>query len=68
MTNVAFIAAAYGAGALGLVGYAVSLVRRERSARARQGALERARDRVAGPIGPGDARLPEEGRLPAPER
>ena len=68
MTDVAFIAAAYGAGALGLVGYAVSLLRRERSARTRQAALERARARVAGPIGPGDARLPEEGRLAAPER
>ncbi len=68
MTDAAFIAAAYGAGALGLVGYAVSLVRRERSARALQAALERARDRVAGSIGPGDARLPEEARLPATER
>ncbi|MDA8201226.1 MAG: hypothetical protein M0Z49_00390 [Chloroflexi bacterium] len=68
MTDAAFIAAAYGVGALGLVGYAVSLARRERSARTRQAALERARDRVAGPIGPGNARLPEEGRLPAPER
>ena len=68
MTDVGFIAAAYGAGALGLVGYAVSLVRRERSARARQTALERARDRVPGPIASYDARLPEEDRAPAIER
>ena len=68
MTDAAFIAAAYGAGALGLVGYAASLVRRERSARARQAALERARDCVAGSLGQGDGRLSEEGRLPAIER
>lgn len=68
MTDVAFIAAAYGAGALGLVGYAVSLIRRDRQARARRAAVERARDRVGGAVVPADARPAEEDRPPAIER
>jgi len=68
VTDVAFIAAAYGAAVVGLVGYAVSLVQRDRQARARSAAIEHARDRIVEPVVPADAMPAEEGRLRAIER
>ena len=47
MRDVAFIVGAYGAGAAGVVGYAVSVVRRERQARERRDALHREHDKFA---------------------
>ncbi len=53
MTDLPFIVGAYGVGALGLVGYAISLARRERQARERRAALDRQRERLLG-IAPAD--------------
>ncbi len=46
MTDLGFIAGAYGVGAVGLVGYALSLARREHHVRARRAALDRQRERL----------------------
>lgn len=67
MTDAAFVVGAYGAAAIGLGGYAVSLIRRARQARARRAAVLQARDRVVGRVVPTDARSAEEGPLPAVE-
>ena len=48
MTDLPSIMGAYGVGALGLVGYAISLARRERQARERRTALDRQRARLLG--------------------
>ncbi len=48
MTGLPFIVGAYAAGAAGVVGYAVTLARRQRQARERRDALDRRRDTFPG--------------------